>query len=104
MSPEEIRAIQEHLPPEKLMADDAQEFARELVAQRKLTPYQAMAVYQGKGQGLVLGNYVCISFSWSLLKSLRRDAVRLPQAVTSNRSRSRPYSTSSTVTVRPDRR
>lgn len=60
MTPAEIQAFQEGLPPEKLAADDAQEFARELVRQRKLTAYQATAVYRNKGSSLVLGNYTVL--------------------------------------------
>ena len=37
---------------------DSQQLARVLVRQKKLTAYQAKAIYQGKGRSLVLGNYV----------------------------------------------
>ncbi len=39
---------------------DAQDLARELIKQNKLTLYQARAVYQGKPKGLTLGNYVVL--------------------------------------------
>jgi serine/threonine protein kinase len=58
MSDEEILDAQADVPPEKLTPDDAQPFAKELVKQRKLTPFQATAIYQGKSNGLSFGNYV----------------------------------------------
>ena len=36
---------------------DGEQLARELVKQKKLTAYQAKAIYQGKGKSLMLGNY-----------------------------------------------
>jgi len=61
MSADDIQAFQASLPAEKLnAAEDAQSFARELIKQRKLTSYQASAIYQGKGQGLVFGTYVVL--------------------------------------------
>jgi serine/threonine-protein kinase len=60
MSPEEIRSVEESVPADKLSPDDAQGFARELIRQRRLTRYQATAVYQGKAQDLVLGKYVVL--------------------------------------------
>src|SRR5262245_5163425 len=60
MAAAEIRAFQEDLRAELLVAGDCQEFARELVRQRKLTAYQATAIYQGKQRSLVLGNYVLL--------------------------------------------
>jgi len=41
-------------------AADADGFARELVRQGKLTRYQAAAIYQGKSDGLLLGNYLIL--------------------------------------------
>src|SRR5262249_52270120 len=41
-------------------ADDAQLFARDLVRQRRLTTYQAVAAYQGKAQTLVFGTYLVL--------------------------------------------
>src|SRR5262245_65662321 len=60
MSADDLRAIHESLPPDKFPANDAQEFARGLVRQRKVTVWQATAIYQGKHQSLVYGNYVVL--------------------------------------------
>src|SRR5579871_6658551 len=60
LSPDEIGAVQASLPPAVSSAGDAQEFARELVRQRKLTAYQAGVAWQGKGHELVFGTYVVL--------------------------------------------
>src|SRR5262245_62113883 len=60
LSTDEIRAAESSLPSDKLTPDDAQPFAKELVARRVLTPYQATAIYQGKRQPLVFGTYVVL--------------------------------------------
>ncbi len=60
LTADELRAIQDGLSPERLAGDDSQDFARELVRQRKLTPWQAAAIYQGKQQSLMFGNYVVL--------------------------------------------
>ena len=60
LSPADIQAFQDSLPPEKLTADDAQDFARELVRRRKLTSYQASAVYKNNGRSLLIGHYIVI--------------------------------------------
>lgn len=39
---------------------DGESFARELVARRKLTSFQARALLRGKWKGLVLGNYIVL--------------------------------------------
>ncbi|MFM9961099.1 MAG: serine/threonine-protein kinase [Planctomycetaceae bacterium] len=39
---------------------DGEQLARELVKRKRLTAYQALEVYLGKGQSLVLGNYVVL--------------------------------------------
>lgn len=44
--------------PERLGSEDVNKLARELVWRRRLTAYQAQAIYQGKGEQLVLGNYI----------------------------------------------
>lgn len=49
--------LQNFIPP-KASPKDAEELARELVRQKKLTKFQAEEVYRGKGKSLVLGNYV----------------------------------------------
>lgn len=46
--------LSEHAPA------DAQQFARILVKQKKLTAYQAQQVYAGKAKTLVLGNYLVL--------------------------------------------
>lgn len=59
MPSEEVDAFRDSLPDEKKQGD-AQEFARELVRQKKLTAYQATAVYQGKALSLFLGKYLVL--------------------------------------------
>src|SRR4029079_19316577 len=51
--------IQDFIPP-KAAPKDAEELARELIRQKKLTKFQAEEVYKGKGKSLVLGNYVLL--------------------------------------------
>lgn len=60
MSVEEVRAFRSGLAPDKQPPGDAQPFAKELVKQKKLTAYQATAIYQGKPHGLIFGNYVVL--------------------------------------------
>ena len=59
MLPEALQAWIATMPSEG-QPRDGDQLARELVRQQKLTPFQAQAVYQGKGQGLVMGNYVIL--------------------------------------------
>jgi serine/threonine protein kinase len=59
MSAEELARFRQGLPGDRSCAD-GQALARELVLAKKLTKYQASAVYQGKIKGLVLGNYVVL--------------------------------------------
>ena len=49
--------LREFLPP-NAAPKNAEELARELVRQRKLTKFQATQLWQGRGKSLVLGNYV----------------------------------------------
>ncbi len=49
--------LKDFLPP-KGTPKDAEELARELVKQKKLTKFQAEEIYKGKGKSLTLGNYV----------------------------------------------
>ncbi len=49
--------LKDFIPP-KGSAKDAEDLARELVRQKKLTKYQAEEVYRGKGKSLTLGNYL----------------------------------------------
>src|SRR5437762_4397741 len=51
-----LRHITDALPEDK-RPKDGEQLARELVKQKKLTAYQAKAIYAGKGKNLVLGNY-----------------------------------------------
>ena len=51
--------IQEFIPP-RAAPKSAEELARELIRQKKLTKFQAELIWQGKGKSLVLGNYVLI--------------------------------------------
>ena len=51
--------LKDFIPP-KASPKDAEELARELVRQKKLTKFQAEEVWQGKGKSLVLGNYVLL--------------------------------------------
>jgi serine/threonine protein kinase len=49
-----------HAQPEAERPRNSQELARSLVAQRRLTRFQAIEIYQGRPEGLVLGNYVLL--------------------------------------------
>ena len=49
--------LKSFIPPQS-SPKDAEELARELVKQKKLTKFQAEEVYRGKGKSLTLGNYV----------------------------------------------
>lgn len=57
LSSVDLMSVQSRQTPETL-AQDAQTLAKELIRQKKLTLFQANALYNGKHQGLVLGNYV----------------------------------------------
>jgi serine/threonine protein kinase len=52
-------ALKGFLPPEQT-PKDAKELARELVRQKKLTPFQAQEVYLGRAKSLILGNYTIL--------------------------------------------
>jgi hypothetical protein len=54
-----LQALIDNLPAEK-KPQDAEQLARELVRQKKLTAYQAQQIYAGKGKTLVLGNYLIL--------------------------------------------
>ena len=51
--------IQEFLPPHR-HPQDAEELARELVRQKRLTKFQVEEIARGKGKALVLGNYTIL--------------------------------------------
>ncbi|HPM84534.1 MAG TPA: hypothetical protein PLF81_27705, partial [Candidatus Anammoximicrobium sp.] len=59
MSADEVAALIDSLSADK-KPHDAEQLAKELVRQKKLTAYQAQQVYAGKGKSLVLGNYVIL--------------------------------------------
>lgn len=59
MTEAEVRAVIDGLADEQ-RPRDGEQLARELIRQKKLTAYQATAVYQGNTQGLVLGSYVIL--------------------------------------------
>ena len=59
MSADEVAAVVDALPGDKQLRD-AEQLARELVRQKKLTAYQAKEAYSGRGKSLVLGNYVVL--------------------------------------------
>lgn len=59
LSESDVRGVLNHLVPEK-RDGDAQGLARELVRRKKLTSFQASAIYQGKVQSLCLDNYVVL--------------------------------------------
>ncbi len=56
---QEVRSLSAQFPTEKRQAD-AQDLARDLIRQKKLTLFQANALYAGKASGLTLGNYVLL--------------------------------------------
>jgi len=51
--------LRDFIPP-RASPRDAEELLRELLRQKKLTTFQAEAVWQGKGKSLVLGNYLLL--------------------------------------------
>ena len=59
MSREEIASCVAGLPAGN-KPPDAEQLARQLVREQKLTAYQAQEIYAGRGQSLVLGNYVIL--------------------------------------------
>lgn len=59
MSAAELEEIPAALPADR-KPRDAQDLARELVRRKKLTKFQAEAVYQARSKSLVLGNYVIL--------------------------------------------
>jgi serine/threonine protein kinase len=59
LTSQEIDAFLGSLPPEE-RPKTSEELARLLVRRRKLTKFQAQAIYQGKTRGLVVGNYLVL--------------------------------------------
>ncbi len=59
VTPAEAETLVQSLPADK-RTGDADELARNLVRQNKLTRFQAAAIYQDKADGLLLGNYLIL--------------------------------------------
>ncbi len=59
LSGEDVRTLIDALPAEQ-RPRDAEQLARELVRQKRLTAYQAQQIQAGQGRSLVLGNYVIL--------------------------------------------
>ncbi|MHC4402607.1 MAG: serine/threonine protein kinase [Planctomycetota bacterium] len=59
MTADEVETFISSLPDDR-RPKDARELLQEMLRRRKLTKFQAQAVYQGKTRGLVLGNYVVV--------------------------------------------
>ena len=59
MAPEEIETFVDSLPSDGKPKDGA-ELARLLVRHKKLTKFQAQAIFQGKTKGLIMGDYVVL--------------------------------------------
>ncbi len=59
MSADELREWLDKIPAAK-RPSDGEQLARELVKRKRMTAYQALEVYIGKGQSLVLGNYLVL--------------------------------------------
>ncbi len=59
MSEDDLRDWIAAVPVEK-RPSDGEQLARELVKQRRLTAWQAQAIYSGKGASLILGNYLIL--------------------------------------------
>lgn len=57
---EQLRDFIAALPEGSSARSNAEEMARELVRQKKLTRYQAEQIYAGQGESLTLGNYVIL--------------------------------------------
>ena len=56
---EEVDVLLDTLPPDQ-KPENGEGLAKVLVKYRKLTKFQAQAIYQGKTKGLILGNYVVL--------------------------------------------
>jgi len=59
LGPDEVAAVMDSLKDDA-RPKTAEDLARELVRQKRLTKYQAEQIYSGKGKTLVLGNYVVL--------------------------------------------
>ncbi len=59
LTADQIEAVTRDLPADK-KPRTSEDLGRELVRQKKLSPYQAKEIYYGRGKTLVLGNYVIL--------------------------------------------
>ena len=59
MTNDEVEAFIEKLPPDNRPKDGA-ELAKALVRHKRLTKFQAQAIFQGKTKGLIMGDYVVL--------------------------------------------
>jgi serine/threonine protein kinase len=59
MGADELREWLDKIPAAK-RPSDGEQLARELVKRKRLTAYQALEIYRGQSQSLVLGNYVVL--------------------------------------------
>ena len=59
MTADEVQAFLDTLSPDE-RPGSAEDLAKLLYRQKKLTKFQAQAIYQGKTKGLVVGNYVVL--------------------------------------------
>jgi formylglycine-generating enzyme required for sulfatase activity/serine/threonine protein kinase len=59
LTTEDVSSILTSLPSDQ-QPQDGEQFARELVRQKKLTKFQAEQIYLGKGKSLVMGNYTIL--------------------------------------------
>jgi serine/threonine protein kinase len=59
LSASEVASIEQQLTPDALDAD-AETLARDLIRQGKVTKFQAANIYQGRGKGLVFGDYIVL--------------------------------------------
>ena len=59
MTADEVEAFIDGLPPEK-RPKDGTALAQILVRHKKLTKFQAQAIFQGKTKGLIMGDYIVL--------------------------------------------
>jgi serine/threonine protein kinase len=102
LSGDEVSSLRAQLTPATL-AGDAETLAKELIRQGKLTKYQAANIYQGRGKGLVFGEYIVLDKLGAggmgqVFKAQHRKMKRLvalkvlpPHATTSSRNVKRFY-------------
>jgi serine/threonine protein kinase len=59
LTADQIQAVTRDLPADR-KPRTSEDLGRELVRQRKLSPYQAKEIYYGRGRSLVMGNYAIL--------------------------------------------